>query len=105
MRLAGVPGERRGAEHRGTQEVSRVQSGVILLQGPRRAAHVRARESVRRADSGLRLPEVQKTSRCRCHMSPVQGGDVLQQETQVETLVGAREQVRGASLIKIERDR
>ena len=59
MLLAGVPGERRGAEHRRTQEVPRVQSGVVLLQGPRRLAHVRAREeSVRRADSGLRLPEV-----------------------------------------------
>ena len=103
MLLAGVPGERRGAEPRGTQEVPRVQSGVVLLQRPRRTAHGRARESVRGADSGLRLPEVRKTRRRRRHMSPVQGGDVLQQEAQVEALVGAREQVRGAVLIEIDR--
>jgi hypothetical protein len=100
MRLTGVPGERRGPEaRREVQEVSRVQSGDILLQGPRRAALSRARESLRRADSDLRLSEVQGASRCRYHVSPVQGGDVLHQEAQVEALVGAREQMRGAVLV------
>ena len=95
-----MPGERRGPEaRRKIQKVSRVQSGDLLLQGPRRAAPVRARESVRRADSGLRLPEVQEASRHRHQVSPVQGGDVLLREAQVEALVGAREQVRGAALV------
>jgi ribosomal protein L16/L10AE len=89
MRVHGVPGQGKG---RGDPaQVSRVQSGVVLQQGARRAAHARARESLRRADSDLRLPEVQGTSRRRYHVSPVQGGDVLQQEAQDEVLVGARE--------------
>ena len=103
MRPPSVPGERRGPEARQQiREVSRVQSGDLLLQGPRRAAHGRARESVRRADSDLRLPEVHKAGRHRCQVSAVQGGDVLQQEAQIEALVGAREQMRGAALVSVE---
>ena len=82
MRLPGVPGERRGPEaRRKVQEVSRLQGGHLLLQGPRCAAHARAREPVRRADSGLRLTEVQEASRHRHQVSAVQGGDVLLQES------------------------
>ena len=102
MRLAGVPGEwRRPEARREIQEVSRVQSGDLLLQGPRHAAHVRAQESVRGADSGVRLPEVREASRHRHQVSAVQGGDVLLREAQGEALVGAREQVRGAVLVEI----
>ena len=104
MRLAGVPGERCGPEaRRKVQEVSRLQSGDLLLQGPCCAALSRARESVRGADSDLRLPEVQKASRHRHQVSAMQGGDVLQQEAQDEALVGAREQVRGAVFVEIDR--
>ena len=81
--------------------VCRVQSGAVLLQGPRRATPARARELLRRADSGLRLPGVRGTGRSQ--VSPVQGGDVLQQEAQVEALVGARELVRGAARVEIDR--
>ena len=104
MRLPCVPGERRGPEaRRKVQEVSRMQSGDLLLQGPRRAALSRAREPVRGADSDLRLPELQGAGRHRYHVSAVQGGDVLQQEAQGEALVCAREQVRGAVLVEIDR--
>ena len=105
MRLTGVPGERRGPEpRREIQEVSRLPCGNLLLQGPRRAASARARESVQGADSDLRLlSRVQGTSRCRHQVSPVQGSDVLQQEAQIEALVGAREQVRGAVFVEIDR--
>ena len=81
----------------------RVQSGAVLLQGTRCAAHGRARESVQGADSDLRSPDVQEASRCRCQMSPMQGGDILQQEAQGEARVGAREQVRGAVLLQVKR--
>ena len=104
MRLPGVPGERRGPEaRRKIQEVSRVQSGDLLLQGPRRAALSRARESVRGAESDLRPPELQGAGRYRYLVPAVQGGDVLQQEAQGEALVGTREQVRGAVLVEIDR--
>ena len=100
MRLSGVPGESCGPRAwREIQEVSRVQSGDLLLQGPRRAALSRARESVRGADSDLRPPELQGAGRYRYLVSAVQGGDVLQQEAQDEALVSAREQVRGAVLV------
>ena len=100
MRLTGVPGERRGPEaRREIQEVSQLQSGDLLLQGPRRTTLFRARESVWRADSDLRLPELQGACRCRHHVSAVQGGDVLQQEAQREAHGEAREQVRGAALV------
>ena len=100
MRVPGVPGQ--GGGRGNTAQVCRVQSDPVLLQGPRRAAHARARELLRRADSGLRLPEVRGASRCRYHVSAVQGGGVLQQEAQVEALVGAREQwcVRGAARVE-----
>jgi hypothetical protein len=89
MRVPGVSGE---GEGRGDPaQVCRVQSGVVLLQGPRRAAFTRAREFLRRADSALRLPGVRGVCGSRYHVSPVQGGDLLQQEAQVEALVGARE--------------
>jgi hypothetical protein len=90
MRVHGVPGQ---GEGRGdSAQVCRVQIGAVLLQGPRRSALARTRELLRRADSALRLPGVHGASRCRHQVSPVQGGDVLQQETQGEALVGAREQ-------------
>ena len=82
--------------------MSRVQSGTVLLHGARHAAHARAQELLQRADSDLRLPEVRGTSRCRHHVSAVQGGDVLQQEAQGEALFGAREQVRGAVRVEID---
>ena len=104
MRLPCVPGERRGPEaRRKIQEVPRLQSGDLLLQGPCCKALSRARESVRGANSDLRPPELQGTGRHRYLVSAVQGGDVLQQEAQGEALVGAREQVRGAVLVEIGR--
>ncbi len=103
MRLPAVPGERRGPEARQQiREVSRVQSGDLLLQGPRSTAHGRAREPVLGADADLRLPEVHGAGRHRCQVSAVQGGDVLQQEAQIEALVGAREPMRGAALVSVE---
>jgi hypothetical protein len=78
MRPPGVPGERRGSETRlQIREVSRVQSGDLLLQGARRAAPGRAREPVRRADSYVRLPNVQEASGSQNQVSAVQGGGVL----------------------------
>ena len=101
MRVPGVPGQVQGRI--GLAQVCRVQIGVVLLQGPRRAALARARELLRGADSALRLPGVQGASRRGpCHVSSVQGGDVLQQEAQGEALIGAREQwcVRGAARVE-----
>jgi hypothetical protein len=104
MRPPGLPSKRcRPAGRQQIREVSRVQSGGVLLQGARRAAHGRARESVQGADSDLRLSDVQEASRRRYQVSAVQGGDVLQQEAQGDARVGAREQVRGAVLVQINR--
>jgi hypothetical protein len=80
--------------------VCRVQSGVVLLQGPRRAALARARELLRRVNPNLRLPGVRGTGRSQ--VSPVQGVDVLQKEAQDEALVGARELVRGAVRVEVD---
>jgi hypothetical protein len=100
MRLPAMPGERRGPEAwQQICEVSRVQSGDLLLQGPRRRAPVRARGPVRGADSDLRLSEVRGVSRHRCQVSSVQSGDVLRQEAQINARIGAREQMRGAALV------
>jgi hypothetical protein len=101
MRLTGVRGQ--GEGRGGPAQVSRVQSGAVLLQGARRTAQVRAREPVRRADSNLRPLEVQEAGRSRRQVSPMQGGDILQQETQVEALISAREQVRGAAFVQVKR--
>jgi ankyrin repeat protein len=103
MRLASVSGECRGSDSREVQEMSWVQSGGVLQQGARGAALSRAREFVRRADSDLRPPEVQGASRHRYQVPPVQGGDVLQQEAQVEARVGARGQVRRVVRVQIGR--
>jgi hypothetical protein len=102
MRLTGMrsQGEGRG----GPAQVSRVQSGIILQQGARRAAPARIREPVRRADSDLLPPDVQGSSKSRRPESPVQDGDVLKQETQVEALSGAREQVRGAMCVQVDKE-
>ena len=78
-------GERRG----GPAQVRRVQSGVVLQQGARCAAHARAQELLRGAYSGLRLAGVRGASVRACHVSPVQGGDVLQQEAQGQALDSA----------------
>jgi hypothetical protein len=83
MRLTGVSGERRGPEdRRKIQEVSQVQSGVVLLQGPRRAALVRAQESLRSAVSSVRPQELRDASRHQ--VSVVQGGYVLLQQAPFE---------------------
>ena len=89
-----VPGVRdQGEGRRGPAQVSRMQSGAVLLHNARHAAHARAQELMQRADSDLRLAGLQGTSRCRHHVSAVQGGDVLQQEAQGEAQGEAREQV------------
>ena len=87
VRVPGVwgQGERRG----GPAQVRRVQSGVVLQQGARCAAHARAQELLRGADSGLRLAGVRGASVRACHVSAVQGGDVLQQEAQGQALDSA----------------
>ncbi len=87
MRVSTVRGhgDRRG----GPAQVRRVQSGVVLQQGARRAAHARAQELLRGAYSGLRLAGVRGASVHACHVSAVQGGDVLQQEAQGQALDSA----------------
>jgi hypothetical protein len=100
MRVSTVrgQGERRG----GPAQVRRVQSGVVLQQGARCAAHARARELLRGADSCLRIAGVRGASIRACHVWPVQGGDVLQQEAQDGARDSARGQVRGAALVSVE---
>jgi hypothetical protein len=100
MRPPRVPGARCGPEAwQQIREVSRVQSGDLLLQGSRRAAHARAREPVRGADSDLRLSGLWGACIRESQVSPVQGGDVLQQGAQGEAHIGTREQMRGAVLV------
>jgi hypothetical protein len=91
-------GEGRG----GPAQVRRVQSGVVLQQGARRAAHARAQEFLRGADSCLQLAGVRGASVHACHVSPLQGGDILQQGAQGQALDSARGSVRGAARESVE---
>ncbi len=87
VRVSTVRGQSEGRG--GPAQVRRVQSGVVLQQGARCAAHARARELLRGADSGLQLAGVRGASVRACHVSAVQGGDVLQQEAQGQALDSA----------------
>jgi hypothetical protein len=91
-----------GEGRRGPAQVRRVQSGVVLQQGARRAAHARARELLRGADSDLQLTGVRGSSVRACHVSAVQGGDVLQQGAQDGARDSARGSVRGAALVSVD---
>ena len=88
-----------GEGRRGPAQVSRMQSGAVLLHDARHATHARAQELMQGADSDLRLAGLQGTSRCRHLVSAVQGCDVLQQEAQGEAQGEAREQVRGSARV------
>ena len=96
-----VPGVRGQGEGRDPAQMCRVQGRVVLRQGPRHTAQARAREILRRADSDLRLPCVREAGSYQ--VRTVQGGDVLWREAHVKALVGARERVRGAARVSLDR--
>ena len=102
MRLPGVRGECRGPRHSQTVEVSAVPDSDLLLHGPRRTAPRRPRESLRRAAADLRLSWVLGASRDLV-LGVRRGGVLLRQEAHAEAQGGARERVRGAVRVSVDR--
>ena len=103
MRLPGVRGDCRRAQHSETFEMSALSDSNLLQHGSRRTAPRRSRESLRRAAADLRLPGVREASTNQDQVLGVSRGGVLRREAQAEAQDGARERVSGAVRISLKK--